>query len=176
MATTLENRLAISRSALSPPLLRKTDFHPFSRVLQCLSCTRPIGLLLRCAHTRRSCGKRACVPFRCSAQSRGARPKRTATLILPGNCPGCQDGPPPTNCAGAAHHRATWQPGGPFARTGRKTPLAGSDQPGPQACLLSVPRSWRLFTVTICRVLCTFVCLIVLASCAATAAAALPDP
>ena len=42
------------------------------------------------------------------------------------------------SCAGAAHHRATWQSGGPFARTGRKTPLAGSDQPGPQACLLSM--------------------------------------
>ena len=27
----------------SPSLLRKTDFHPFSRVLQCSSCTRPTG-------------------------------------------------------------------------------------------------------------------------------------
>src|SRR5262249_2522986 len=35
------------------------------------------------------------------------------------------------------NRRATWPSGGPFARTGRETPLAGSDQPGPPPCLLA---------------------------------------
>jgi hypothetical protein len=45
MATTLEN--PIGRPPLSlPSLIRKTDFRPFSHVLQRCSCARPIGVIV----------------------------------------------------------------------------------------------------------------------------------
>ena len=108
----------------------------------------------RCARTRRSCGKRACVPFHCSARPPAARQKMTAILTLLQVRPGCPDGPPPADCAGAAHRRVAWASGGPLPQPVKKRRALRIVRPGFWRAsktsrnfddLSSPPKNWLYF-------------------------------